>query len=179
MRRRKKNMDNIFFNKPSFNSDEPYSIASRTSQEKRDSTQKNKSFFLDWGKTGPKRNFTLNLFILLLGFLFGNLFPTFCGEFLGKAYIFILIFFESFNYFYYVGFFPREAGNFEKNNKTTAKRPLTLSIAKYMHAATVFFSTALGRKLSREGGIQRRTFANSLKIGFLFGLFVDAFKVGS
>lgn len=82
-----------------------------------------------------------NIFILLLGFVFGNLFPTFFGEFLGKVAtpIFIFILLDSFNYFYY--------------------------------------------SLRSEKGINKkkstRSLQNSLKIGFLFGLFVDAFKVGS
>ena len=82
-----------------------------------------------------------NIFILLLGFVFGNLFPTFFGEFLGKVAtpIFIFILLDSFNYFYYS---PR-------SEKKRIQKKST------------------------------RSLQNSLKIGFLFGLFVDAFKVGS
>jgi hypothetical protein len=97
-----------------------------------------------------------NLFILLLGFVSGNLFPTFCGEFLGKAYILILISLESFNFFYYShrkGVSPRsQIQSREKIRAPKAKSPP----AKFYELCP-----------------------NSLKIGFLFGLFVDAFKVGS
>jgi len=94
-----------------------------------------------------------NLFILLLGFVFGNLFPTFFGEFLGKIFtpLFLLISLESFNYFYY-----------------SKKSGLTFWIGK---ENSVILSS---RKNKRSRSVQ-----NSLKIGFLFGLFVDAFKVGS
>ena len=82
-----------------------------------------------------------NIFILLLGFVFGNLFPTFFGEFLGKVAtpLFIFVLLDSFNYFYY---------SRRSEKKRIQKKPI-------------------------------RSLQNSLKIGFLFGLFVDAFKVGS
>ena len=119
-----------------------------------------------------KSNFTLNLFLLLLGFLFGNLFPTFFGEFIGKAYIFLLILLESFNYFYYVRsfarvrvqeirWFTRQSPNEPRTNRPKEERTLEFQ-----------------NSVNFEGKTTKHAF-NCLKIGFLFGLFVDAFKVGS
>jgi Protein of unknown function (DUF565) len=130
-------------------------------------------------------SFSSNLFILLLGFVFGNLFPTFCGEFLGKAYILILISLESFNYFYYspghkrspnvsqslmsamvILDASREARQQAKGTRATL--PQNPSTDKNIFKISRFFYQ---KSLK---GLQ-----NSFKLGFLFGLFVDAFKVGS
>ena len=128
-------------------------------QPKRFSTEMKKIFSFD---SYAKSNFTLNLFLLLLGFLFGNLFPTFFGEFIGKAYIFILILLESFNYFYYVMSFSWVRGA----TRFGARRPIEPRTIKYQNS--IDFGTET----------PKHPF-NCLKIGFLFGLFVDAFKVGS
>jgi hypothetical protein len=194
-----------------------------------------------------------NLFILLLGFVSGNLFPTFCGEYLGKAYIFILISLESFNYFYYST--PFEISNDKKLRRQKLKSQnrtnrilikeipwikklilgflskvnfiqwQTTSVSKneLFYSASLFSAkifrfwsllplprskkplsevkevdTEINDKtkannrtrlkiflgqwfnfLSMKKNKPLRSLQNSLKIGFLFGLFVDAFKVGS
>ncbi len=96
-------------------------------------------------------HFSSNLFVFLLGFLFGNLFPTFFSNFLGKigTPLFLLVALDSFNFFYY-------------------------SIAKAGGGLSPVSSGGLASSLQRVLDLQ-----NFFKIGFLFGLFVDAFKVGS
>lgn len=115
--------------------------------------------------------FAGQVFILLLGFVFGNLFPTFCGEFLGKAYILILISLESFNYFYYSAT-SRVSRNVPIQYRKTALRARTFFAFPGFAGISIGQITLLPKSLSIS-------WANCLKLGFLFGLFVDAFKVGS
>jgi hypothetical protein len=111
-----------------------------------------------------------NLFILLLGFLFGNLFPTFFGEFLGKIFtpLFLLIALDSFNYFYY-------SKNIE-NRKTQLANETLKDFGSKSFSSWIHSNPRSPQQLFKKSS---KSLQNSLKIGFLFGLFVDAFKVGS
>jgi hypothetical protein len=102
-----------------------------------------------------KMQLSFHLFILLLGFVLGNLFPTFFGDFLGKVGtpLFLFLALDFFNYFYYTNAVSKTL-NFSRESKRTG-----------------------ANNISSPSSFSSR--ANSLKIGFLFGLFVDAFKVGS
>ena len=102
-----------------------------------------------------KMQLSFHLFILLLGFVLGNLFPTFFGGFLGKVGtpLFLFLALDFFNYFYYTNAVSKTL-NLSRESKRTG-----------------------ANNISSPSSFSSR--ANSLKIGFLFGLFVDAFKVGS
>ena len=150
--------------------------------------------------------FSLHLFILLLGFVLGNLFPTFFGDFLGKVGtpVFLFVALDFFNYFYYTDPFRAKRDRRSVQGPVRA-RSSVWSEAKgpgYIFSKTkgtpngastlsVLLTEQTGAKLPDPPGVMllptswwwgRSSFstrANSLKIGFLFGLFVDAFKVGS
>jgi hypothetical protein len=182
----------------------------------------NKVVEIEPGKKLPgKDSLTSNLFILLLGFVSGNLFPTFCGEYLGKAYIFILISLESFNYFYYSTPFkvstssnpdrgwilstpcgvssakklrrqklksqsnPGFVSDVNKLSDTEMNDKTKSSFSKGERMELILNNLSKNRLnqwfsfLSMKKNKPLRSLQNSLKIGFLFGLFVDAFKVGS
>ena len=120
-------------------------------------------------------SFSSNLFVLLLGFVFGNLFPTFFGEFLGKVAtpIFILIALDSFHFFYYSKkrtSLRLNAKSFDRESKFDRRNP--------MNGLPVSLRKRIGA-LQGRARLWPNPLSNSLKIGFLFGLFVDAFKVGS
>ena len=108
--------------------------------------------------------FSFHLFILLFGFVIGNLFPTFFGDFLGKVGtpLFLFLALDFFNYFYYS---HQRRFKFRQKVPTNSQR-------------------RAGGRLTLKNSLPRAVYsfsarANSFKIGFLFGLFVDAFKVGS
>lgn len=110
-----------------------------------------------------KMQLSFHLFILLLGFVLGNLFPTFFGDFLGKVGtpLFLFLALDFFNYFYYTNAFSKTL-NLSRESKRTAANMTSGPTEGPIGSPSSFSSRA-----------------NSLKIGFLFGLFVDAFKVGS
>ena len=165
--------------------------------------------------------FSFHLFILLFGFVLGNLFPTFFGDFLGKVGtpLFLFLALDFFIYFYYSHqkrWKIRTLQSFE-NSQTppVEKEPTSLAVGekvlKATNSASSLFSRNGRQKKMKQGSSQSRFWfwrlpflsaskvdshrirfegensflssfsarANSFKIGFLFGLFVDAFKVGS
>jgi len=197
-------------------------------------------------RTRRFRQIPLHIFILLSGFLFGNLFPTFFGDFLGKIFtpIFIIVVIDSFNSFYYEGVratppstvprattssqvprgtvwtfgssraeprgVPPNIGSLEgsvdprvieisrdvPSSESSIRQdedPLTFLRTTLRAAAkSLKRQTRPTRHFVRSDADPRRVMyaahevarglsktANSFKIGFLFGLFVDAFKVGS
>jgi hypothetical protein len=118
--------------------------------------------------------FTFHLFILLFGFVLGNLFPTFFGDFLGKVGtpLFLFLALDFFNYFYYSSPFHglhQRRWKIGKIQTSNNPQPPPISL--------VTKGLRLGAENSFLYSFSAR--ANSFKIGFLFGLFVDAFKVGS
>jgi hypothetical protein len=137
---------------------------------------------------------SFHLFILLLGFVLGNLFPTFFGDFLGKVGtpLFLFLALDFFNYFYYTNAFSKTL------NLNRGKEPTPLARTRETGKGTFSPSSRTALPLVGSPELDNRTKvpgvlgvrwaripssipsrANSLKIGFLFGLFVDAFKVGS
>ena len=106
-----------------------------------------------------KSKIFFHFFIFLFGFFVGNLFPTFFGHVVGSVTsFFLLLILEGFNFI---------------NIKGEALSSTRMFSIKYINS-----------KLN-EGGLPLSfdkvilSVFNSLKIGILFGLFVDAFKVGS
>jgi hypothetical protein len=122
---------------------------------------------------------SFHLFILLLGFVLGNLFPTFFGDFLGKVGtpLFLFLALDFFNYFYYVGRTAATGGSSPVSNSSKS----TNEVGSILKTASQTSSPRSGLVSSLRVQLRSSfsTRANSLKIGFLFGLFVDAFKVGS
>ena len=145
--------------------------------------------------------FSFHLFILLFGFVLGNLFPTFFGDFLGKVGtpLFLFLALDFFNYFYYSTQKQfkidkiqtsdnREAFLVEKTVPSKKTQGIMKKVSTFFNGnvftkktkQTVPFTSRkirIGVKNSFLYSFSAR--ANSFKIGFLFGLFVDAFKVGS
>jgi hypothetical protein len=125
---------------------------------------------------------SFHLFILLLGFVLGNLFPTFFGDFLGKVGtpVFLFLALDFFNYFYYTSArLTRRPDSVEPMNVSNLD-PSDPSLKRRNKVGKTFsknwnFTSKNPIKMQSSFSTQ----ANSLKIGFLFGLFVDAFKVGS
>ena len=178
---------------------------------------------------------SFHLFILLFGFVLGNLFPTFFGDFLGKVGtpVFLFLALDFFNYFYYTGQFLWQKRNQQTASTTRSTDPDSCrtsaptrttsrgscrtfgqdpdngsgnvsskgpSLPQQLNETTkpseqkqkpawTFGSVGStkvrnfsSKKFANQfpsGYSSFATRANSLKIGFLFGLFVDAFKVGS
>ena len=127
---------------------------------------------------------SFHLFILLLGFVLGNLFPTFFGDFLGKVGtpLFLFLALDFFNYFYYTNAFSNINRQTDENQRqrsqlnTNLRRGLRSNRLKSNQRGS-WLNEIRRKKESLSSSFSSR--ANSLKIGFLFGLFVDAFKVGS
>ena len=138
---------------------------------------------------------SFHLFILLLGFVFGNLFPTFFGDFLGKVGtpLFLFLALDFFNYFYYTNAFSKTVQLNRRRGSTDAENGMKQTRSKIQSSEsepTLRTTRAQWARTSKAWScdfgsisfIPKSSFssrANSLKIGFLFGLFVDAFKVGS
>ena len=127
--------------------------------------------------------FSFHLFILLFGFVIGNLFPTFFGDFLGKVGtpLFLFLALDFFNYFYYTQPVSRVASN--EVGSSPLRGPMKRAQNSEQASNLKFQQTPRRgvRRLKRQTSFLSSfsAQANSFKIGFLFGLFVDAFKVGS
>ena len=130
--------------------------------------------------------FSFHLFILLFGFVIGNLFPTFFGDFLGKVGtpLFLFLALDFFNYFYY------STQRRWKIEKTKISEPPQTSPDENGEKERILVPVNKESRRSKQNAFTKKmkqasflhsfsARANSFKIGFLFGLFVDAFKVGS
>lgn len=106
-----------------------------------------------------KEVFSFALFTLFFGFLIGNLFGTFLNTirsfiFWDGLIIFIILFImESLNFFLYK----------KRNQFFTVFQKISYSICGFKKKQNQFIWKSL----------------NFLKIGIMFGFFIDAFKVGS
>jgi hypothetical protein len=155
-----------------------------------------------------KSKFFLQFFIFLFGFFIGNLFPTFFGQLLGSTTsFFLLLLFESLNLTIHclkaVGFaLKNEAGTaaesdgvsgMRRSRSSGMRRSRNVSDAvvraqvpiislnrkeapDWISLRCIRFREAFGPVCLK---ILNTHLLNSIKIGILFGLFVDAFKVGS
>lgn len=140
--------------------------------------QRKNSFF--------KEVFSFALFTLFFGFLVGNLFGTFLNTIrffiLWDGFIILIIIFimECYNCFLYNRFFKkiRDQDCFERKRFPYPfccwKKAST--IFWLAHPLFVFFS--YNQNLFTNNQMIWKTI-NLLKIGILFGFFIDAFKVGS
>ena len=122
---------------------------------------------------------SFHLFILLLGFVLGNLFPTFFGDFLGKVGtpLFLFLALDFFNYFYYVGRIAATGASSPVSDSSKSTNELDRILKTASQTSTPRSGLVSSLRVQLRSSFSTR--ANSLKIGFLFGLFVDAFKVGS
>jgi hypothetical protein len=128
----------------------------------------------------------LKFFIFLLSFVSGNLFPTFFSTFTGSfTSFFLILLIESFNLLRFAPFKPHI-------RIRSCTQPLA---TKQWRSSKPKIWTGNSEPLARSGSLQlcgAQTRISELglckfpyseirraKIGFLFGLFVDAFKVGS
>ena len=138
-----------------------------------------------------------DIFLFLFGFFYGNIFPSFFSTLIGSSTsLLLLFFFELINLILYkfknifseaqfTFFFsilstrPSIAGKQSSNPKATQSndfvswRSQTNATEKLKRKLKTIGSS--GYTQVNNGSKQ----INSLKIGFIFGLFVDAFKVGS
>ena len=150
--------------------------------------QKKNSFF--------KEVFSFALFTLFFGFLIGNLFGTFLNtirSFIlwdGLIIFLIILLMEFYNCFLYNRFFKNISAipstKFEEdpccffsNNKAIKRVPLAKKrsfLARERFPLFVLFSYK--QNLFPNNQMIWKTI-NLLKIGLLFGFFIDAFKVGS
>ena len=105
-------------------------------------------------------------FLFLFGFVLGNLFPSFFSDFLGSWSSLFLICFLEFIHSLVAKprpFLLSKAASTAKRSKLSTDGFAVLGLSSGWTASKVSFARLI----------------NSVKIGFLFGLFVDAFKVGS
>ena len=121
-------------------------------------------------RVGPTSNLPFHLLCLVLGFFFGNLFGTFLSalrQYVASDILIILcvcLLFEWVSAQAYQGLAASD-----KDRKPPRWRPRPV-LGSAVHRD--------GLRRASEGGLRRRSL-NLLKIGALFGFFVDAFKVGS
>ena len=144
-----------------------------------------------------KSNFFFHFFLVLFGFFIGNLFPTFFGQLLGSATsFFLLVIFE------FLHFITAKQVSGMNSAKTAIIRqdPFNKELEMAGLGSGEVFRSAESTLLDNEAKRVKRmsatdrkmrqrqnrfTFSHtrqsldSIKIGILFGLFVDAFKVGS
>jgi len=136
-----------------------------------------------------KSNFFFHFFLFLFGFFIGNLFPTFFGQLIGSATsFFLLILFEFFHLIAVSGkpssllAQQSQVSLFRAWYSAAGKEKLRLArLAADRDSAMsgpIMPNTRIGGK-SGEANYRPLQNFNSIKIGILFGLFVDAFKVGS
>jgi hypothetical protein len=120
-----------------------------------------------------KSNYFFHFFLFLLGFCIGNLFPTFFGQLIGSMTSFLLLFlFEILHGWLAV-----------RHGRQTALRSRRRSLLPGREALYGRGVAGRSHPYPAEPAAKhcraRSTLLNSIKIGILFGLFVDAFKVGS
>jgi hypothetical protein len=149
-----------------------------------------------------KSKIIFHFFIFLFGFFVGNLFPTFFGHIVGSiTSLFLLLILEGFNFIGTRGAGVSRAKLREVAPQASAPQQDLPNFGKDKHGLSIH----AGKEWLRRGAERSYTKAyaksprtpgeihtaassysnvlvsifNSLKIGILFGLFVDAFKVGS
>ena len=121
-----------------------------------------------------KSKIIFHFFIFLFGFFVGNLFPTFFGHIVGSiTSFFLLLILEGFNF---IG--ARSSGGQASGWQGGSRwlRP-AVRIAGIRRAAISPPLPSFSKTAPYP--LVLVSIFNSLKIGILFGLFVDAFKVGS
>ena len=140
-----------------------------------------------------KAKLFFHFFLFLFGFVSGNLFPTFCGEF---SSFFLLLFLESLNFLFLLEKLPFSgtgAQSYESRSPEQAKGSWTSQNGSgrtvriesedgrspFSYRTRIFGLNVRQTRNSSNSKMQPTVYLNSIKIGFLFGLFVDAFKVGS
>lgn len=153
---------------------------------------KKSCFYLQRKNSFFKEVFSFALFTLFFGFLIGNVFGTFLNtirSFIrwdGFIIFIILFIMEFYNCFLYNRFFKKDKDFFFKKDKDCSPCippfprkvfPCCWYKAKELaHPLFVFFSYK--QNLFTNNQMIWKT-VNLLKIGILFGFFIDAFKVGS
>lgn len=119
-----------------------------------------------------KKSFTMSFFILLAGFLFGNLFGTFLNilrffiPWDGFILLLILLILEIISFLSYqkkYSFFIQQP----KNSHPINKNIINQRNEKYFSFLLLPENRLIYKNL------------NFMKIGLMFGFFIDAFKVGS
>ena len=139
-----------------------------------------------------KAKLFFHFFLFLFGFVSGNLFPTFCGEF---SSFFLLLLLESLNFLFFLEKLPfggtlgrrPSAQSMQNGSGRTVRIESEYGIAQRSNSTPytqhyrrrVFGIDVRQTRNSPDSKMQPIVYLNSIKIGFLFGLFVDAFKVGS
>lgn len=121
-----------------------------------------------------KSKLFFHFFLFLFGFVSGNLFPTFFGDF---SSFLLLVLLESFNFLVSTDsvFQPfRLLPKYSRNTLNTATFSASFTDSKLPKLSSENIS-----KFFEKVFMKRNNPFHSIKIGFLFGLFVDAFKVGS
>ena len=116
--------------------------------------------------------FAVPLFISLLGFYIGNILPTLLVLFQPffpwvHGFAFVLVIWNEF-----IGFsFFRFPGFFYASKSSTQRQKLK--------PTSVRFFKVFPKKLFKKSSLSLVFSIRSFHFGFLFGIFVDAFKVGS
>ena len=155
-----------------------------------------------------KSKIIFHFFIFLFGFFIGNLFPTFFGHIVGSiTSFFLLLILEGFNFIgtrprtsreRSAGFAERSyalqrlRSPYEEVNPTRNFSGLWNAVMSMANSSAQAANKASNKRRNRSSDCAPLSEAaakhspvilvsifNSLKIGILFGLFVDAFKVGS
>lgn len=126
-----------------------------------------------------KKSFTMSFFILLAGFLFGNLFGTFLNilrffiPWDGFILLLILLILEIISFLSYqkkYSFFIQQPKNSNPINKNIINQ--SASHEKDFSAEGFLLLNKNENRLIYKN-------LNFMKIGLMFGFFIDAFKVGS
>ena len=126
-----------------------------------------------------KKSFTMSFFILLAGFLFGNLFGTFLNilrffiPWDGFILLLILLILEIISFLSYqkkYSFFIQQPKNSNPINKNIINQSAS-------HEKDFSAEGFLLLKKNENRLIYKNL--NFMKIGLMFGFFIDAFKVGS
>ena len=126
-----------------------------------------------------KKSFTMSFFILLAGFLFGNLFGTFLNilrffiPWDGFILLLILLILEIISFLSYqkkYSFFTQQPKNSNPINKNIINQSAS-------HEKDFSAEGFLLLKKNENRLIYKNL--NFMKIGLMFGFFIDAFKVGS
>lgn len=130
-----------------------------------------------------KKSFTMSFFILLAGFLFGNLFGTFLNilrffiPWDGFILLLILLILEIISFLSYqkkYSFFIQQPKNSNPINKNIINQR-----ASHEKDFSKDFSAEGFLLLNKNENRLIYKNLNFMKIGLMFGFFIDAFKVGS
>ena len=156
-------------------------------------------FFLDLERKSSffKEIFSFALFTLFIGFLIGNLFGTFLNTI--RSFIFwdgliifiILSVMEFLNFFLYrkKNRFLTVSQNiyYSETNQTSQTKPLVLlrDVRQQKRSFLIMGQGPQSAEHAKVSGLKKKQnqffwkSLNFLKIGIMFGFFIDAFKVGS